>query len=504
MTTATAPSVPSFPLPLLNNPAPAAPDAATPTVAAGVSVGAVAIETHGCKLNQADSAVLARQFAQAGCRLVDAPAHADIVIVNTCTVTAAADAKARQALRAARRQNPQAIVIAAGCYPQRAAAELRRMPEISLVAGNQDKPQLVALALAELARQRGPRPTPAPGAGNTDTDADTNIATDTYAPVDSPGNAAPAGILRRSRAMLKIQEGCDQVCAYCIVPKVRGRERSIPADDLITAVRAHLAGGYREITLTGTQLGAYGFDLPHINLTGLLNRILDETELPRLRVSSLQAHEITPDLLACWQNPRLCPHFHIPLQSGCDAILRAMRRRYRADDYRRAVALVRRALPDAAVTTDIIVGFPGETPAHHEASLALAAAMDFADLHLFPYSPRPGTTAYHLPAPVGDAEKRRRAAEMAAIRAAGFTAYRRRQLGHTRPVLWETARPAATPGAMLWSGLTDNYIRVAAETDAGVSLANRIVPARLHRLDGKNVRATLDLSSAPPPGAPTP
>ena len=202
MTTATAPSVP-FPLPLLNNPAPAPDAPAAPTAADGVSVGAVAIETHGCKLNQADSAVLARQFAQAGCRLVDAPAHADIVIVNTCTVTAAADAKARQALRAARRQNPQAIVIAAGCYPQRAAAELRRMPEISLVAGNQDKPRLVALALAELARQRGPRPTLAPGAGNTDTDADTNIATDTYAPADSSGNAAPAGILRRSRAMLK-------------------------------------------------------------------------------------------------------------------------------------------------------------------------------------------------------------------------------------------------------------------------------------------------------------
>ena len=263
-------------------------------------------------LNQADSAALARQFAQAGCRLVDAPAHADIVIVNTCTVTAAADAKARQALRAARRQNPQAIVIAAGCYPQRAAAELRRMPEISLVAGNQDKPRLVALALAELARQRGPRPTPAPGAGNTDTDADTNIATATYAPADSSGNAAPAGILRRSRAMLKIQEGCDQVCAYCIVPKVRGRERSIPADDLIAAIRAHLAAGYREITLTGTQLGAYGFDLPGINLPRLLNRILDETELPRLRVSSLQAHEITPDLLACWQNPPPLPSLPHP------------------------------------------------------------------------------------------------------------------------------------------------------------------------------------------------
>ena len=443
------------------------------------AVGTVAIETHGCKLNQADSAVLARQFAQSGYRLVDANADADIIIVNTCTVTATADSKARQALRAARRANPDAVVIAAGCYPQRAAAELRKMPEVSLVVGNQEKPQLPALAIAELTRRNGDSsPSPFTGEGRGESVA-----------IES------AGILRRSRAMVKIQEGCDQVCAYCIVPKVRGRERSIPPDDLVAAVNRHVADGYQEVALTGTQLGTYGFDLDDVNLPRLLARILDETDLPRLRVSSLQAHEIGPELLELWRNPRLCPHFHVPLQSGCDTTLRAMRRRYDAAAYRRAVALIRDAVPDAAVTTDVIVGFPGEDAAAHDASLTLAAAMRFADVHVFPYSQRPGTTAHYLPGQVDAAEKRRRAAEMSAVAARGFTDYRNRLAGQTRPALWETARliapqdsPQSNDGSaatLRWSGLTDNYVRVTAETGLDVDLANRITPARLLRLDGK-------------------
>ena len=299
----------------------------------------VAIETHGCKLNQADSSALARQFAAAGCRPVAAPAgRADVVVVNTCTVTAAADAKARQALRAARRKHPDAVIIAAGCYPQRAAAELRALPEVSLVVGNADKPQLVAMALAELARRH---PAAGGNAAGKDTAGDNSAgampadtATAAAGAISGPAgladpdtDTAAAGILRRSRAMVKIQEGCDQVCAYCIVPKVRGRERSIPPDDIIAAIRRHRAAGFQEVTLTGTQLGTYGFDLDgDVNLPALLTRILSETDLPRLRVSSLQAHEITPDLLARWRYGdgagRLCPHFHIPLQSGCDAILR--------------------------------------------------------------------------------------------------------------------------------------------------------------------------------------
>ena len=435
--------------------------------------GTVAIETHGCKLNQADSALLARQFAQAGYRLVDANADADIIVINSCTVTSTADAKARQALRAARRANRDAVVVAAGCYPQRAAAELRRMPEVSLVVGNQDKPQLPGLAIAELAR-RSKHPAPSPST----------------LMVEGRGEGVgieSAGILRRSRAMVKIQEGCDQVCAYCIVPKVRGRERSISPDDLVAAVNRHVADGFKEVALTGTQLGTYGFDLDDVDLPRLLARILDETDLPRLRVSSLQAHEIGPELLQLWSDPRLCPHFHVPLQSGCDDTLRAMRRRYDASTYRSAVALIRDTVPDAAITTDVIVGFPGEDAEAHAASLALAAEMRFADIHVFPYSQRPGTTAHYLPGQVDAAEKRRRAAEMAAVAADGFTEYRNRLAGQTRPVLWEAARPMADGAAMRWSGLTDNYVRVIAETE--LDLANRITPAHLVILDGKAMLA---------------
>ena len=460
-------------------------------------LGAVAIQTHGCKLNQADSAVLADQFAAAGYPLTPSPAAADVIIVNTCTVTATADAKARQALRAARRANPDAVIVAAGCYSQRAAAELRQMPEVTLVIGNDAKPQLASLALAELAQRTASAPasaypeSPAPQAPD---------HSDTPAP-------APAGILRRSRAMLKIQEGCDQVCAYCIVPKVRGRERSIPPAQLVQSVNRQIANGYQEVVLTGTQLGTYGFDLPNASLPALLDAILSATDLPRLRVSSLQAHEITPDLLSRWSDDaRLSPHFHIPLQSGSDRTLHAMRRRYDTATFRRAVDLVRRIIPDAAITTDLIVGFPGETAADFAASRNFAAAMHFADIHIFPYSPRPGTSAHYLPDRIPDAVKRQRTAEMAAIKATGFNAFRRNLIGQTRPVLWETARPIPDADGngngdsdsdgngncnarLLWRGLTDNYIRVAASVPASpqLDLSSRITPARLTALQDDGV-----------------
>ena len=428
--------------------------APTPPITGVPAVGTVAIETHGCKLNQADSAVLAGEFARAGYRIVGSNADADIIVVNTCTVTATADSKARQALRAARRSNPAAVVVAAGCYPQRAADELRRMPEVSLVVGNQDKPQLTTLALAALASQRGGLQ---------------------RAAIETPGETV-TGMGRRSRAMVKIQEGCDQVCAYCIVPKVRGRERSISPDVLVDTVRQHVADGFREVVLTGTQLGTYGFEFPDVDLAGLLDRILAETDVPRLRVSSLQAHEISADLLTRWNDSRLCPHFHVPLQSGCDVVLRAMRRRYDTATFRQAVELIRRTIPDAGVTADIIVGFPGETEADHAESQEFAAEMWFADIHVFPYSQRPGTSAHHYQGQVEAADKRRRAAAMAEVKDAGFTAFRRGLIGQVRDVLWETARPVGDEG-LRWRGLTDNYVRV--ETASHAELGNRITPARL-------------------------
>ena len=428
--------------------------APTPPVTGVPAVGTVAIETHGCKLNQADSAVLAGEFMRAGYRIVGSNADADIIVVNTCTVTATADSKARQALRAARRSNPTAVVVAAGCYPQRAADELRRMPEVSLVVGNQDKPQLATLALAALASQRGGLQ---------------------RAAIETPGETV-TGMGRRSRAMVKIQEGCDQVCAYCIVPKVRGRERSISPDVLVDTVRQHVADGFKEVVLTGTQLGTYGFEFPDVGLAGLLDRILAETDVPRLRVSSLQAHEISAELLTRWSDSRLCPHFHVPLQSGSDVVLRAMRRRYDTATFRQAVELIRRTIPDAGVTADIIVGFPGETEADHAESRAFAAEMWFADIHVFPYSQRPGTSAHHFQGQVEAADKRRRAAAMAEVKDAGFTAFRRRLIGQVRDVLWETARPVGDEG-LRWRGLTDNYVRV--ETTSHEELGNRITSARL-------------------------
>ena len=428
--------------------------------------GTVAIETHGCKLNQADSAALAQEFARAGYVLVDSRRDADIIVLNTCTVTATADSKARQALRAAHRANPEAVVVAAGCYPERAEEDLRRIPEVSLVVGNRSKPELVAMAVSESAQRRG-------------------VAADAGGNDEHP---VPAGILRRSRAMVKIQEGCDQVCAYCIVPKVRGRERSIPPAEIVDAVRRYASAGFKEVTLTGTQLGTYGFDLDGVDLPGLLDRILGETDLPRLRVSSLQAHEIGPDLLRRWDNPRLCPHFHVPLQSGSDNVLKAMRRRYDTDTFRQAVATIRDRVPNAGITTDVIAGFPGETEQDHAAGIALVRKIGFADAHVFPYSRRPGTSAHHMPGRVPAPDKRRRAAELAAAAAVGFQEFRSNMQGTLRPVLWETAK-ADGNGAMHWSGLTDNYARVSAP--GGPELGNAITAARLGALNGKVLQATV-------------
>ena len=417
----------------------------------------VAIHTHGCKLNQADSQELARRFQEAGYRVVGPYAAADVVVLNTCTVTAAADAKARQYLRRARRRNPGAVVVATGCYAQRAPGELENLAEVSLVLGNGDKPSLPQLAHAALQSPAAPS-------------------------LDEPAiDASPrAG---RTRAMVKIQKGCDQVCAYCIVPKVRGRERSIPPEGIIAAINRRVADGFREVALTGTQLGSYGFDLPgEGGLLGLLERILAETGIERLRVSSLQAHEITAPLLELWRSSRLMPHFHIPLQSGCDATLRAMRRRYDTAQFAAAVDLVRGRYPEAGITTDIIAGFPGETAADFDAGFRFAAAMRFADIHAFPYSPRPGTSAAYYRGQVAEAEKRARMGRMLGLAAEARRGFRESQLGAVRSVLWERASSGGW-----WTGLTDNYLRVRAV--GGASWGNRIADARLMAVDGDWVLA---------------
>ena len=421
----------------------------------------VAIETHGCKLNQADSQALASRFVKAGYRLVSPQEEAEVYVINTCTVTHVADAKARQTLRAARRRTPRAMVVATGCYAQRAPNVLKDLEGVDLVVRNTEKESLVQQVLKALG-------VPAPF------ESFHESSTYLYPTL-------------RTRAMVKIQEGCNQVCAYCIVPKVRGREQSIPPEVLLQQIRGHLAAGYREVVLTGTQLGSYGFDLSGATLERLIGRILEETLVERLRVSSLQPQELSDELLALWSDGRLCPHFHLPLQSGSDAALRRMRRRYTAAGYAQGVEQVRCRVSEAAITADVIVGFPGETEQEFEETYTLCQQMKFAGMHLFPYSSRPGTSAAYLKPQVAGAVKRERMKRLLELSASQARLFRERQLGSIRPVLWEA--PRQNGSISKWTGLTDTYIQV--YTESPLPLANHITPARLEEVEGDLIRARL-------------
>jgi len=380
----------------------------------------VAIETLGCKLNQAESETLARQFIAVGCEVVPPGEKADVYILNTCTVTHIADRKSRHLLRMAKRLNPAALTVATGCYANRSDTELWGMADLELIVRNEDKD-----SLPEIIAQR----------------------------LGAAGSAERNDSGLRTRAFIKAQDGCNRRCAYCIVPLVRGREKSLPADEVINEINARVTDGYKEVVLTGTEIGSYSFD--GLNIKGLLGRVLDETDIERLRVSSLQPYEITPELLSLWKNPRLCPHFHISLQSGSDSMLTRMKRGYTAASYEKAIRFIRESLPEAAVTTDIIVGFPGETDAECHESWDFCRRTGFARIHVFPYSARPGTAAAVMPGQVKAQVKKERAGAMLALAKESAGLFRSRFLGQTMPVLWEQKSNAG-----IWGGYTSNYIRV--------------------------------------------
>ena len=435
--------------------------------------GKVVVQTHGCKLNQSDSDTIARQFLQAGYRPIESIADADVYVLNTCTVTANADAKARQTLRAARRINPTAIIVATGCYPQRAAEDLKNLDVVSLVIDNTSKQDLVTQTVKfhqENSSLKSER------AEQSSSSSVTNLLA-----IETSG-------VYRTRAMIKIQEGCNQVCAYCIVPKVRGRERSIPPETLIEQIRDRHEQGYQEIVLTGTQLGSYGFDLFGVNLPILLEHILSSTAIPRIRVSSLQPQELTQELLSLWGDPRLCPHFHMPLQSGSDQILHYMRRRYTTKQFSESVNLIRSQIKNPGITTDLIVGFPKEDEYSFNQTLEFIQSTQFSDIHIFPYSRRPGTTAYHYENSIEPQTKKARANLVLKIAQHQHNDFRQRQIGTTRPVLWETTTDE--PGATTWSGLTDNYIRI--YNDSQLDLKNQITNTNLVKLGSRGMIGELD------------
>ena len=415
------------------------------------------IETHGCKLNQADALVLARQFEEKGLLQVGENEAADVYVVNSCTVTHVADRKARQSIRAARRRNPAATIVATGCYAERSPEQLRAIDEVDLIFGNVEKTRLVR----QVIEWRGKHGVPC-------------------ATGDDLEYSTPR--IGRTRAMVKIQEGCNQVCSYCIVPKVRGRERSVPTASLVSRIQELIDTGYKEVVLTGTQLGSYGFDLEASSLESLIETILEQTTLERLRVSSLQPKEMTDGLLRLWDDKRLCPHFHLPLQSGSDRILSRMRRRYTGEEYAETVERIRGNVHGASVTADVIVGFPGETDSDFLATLELCERMEFADMHVFPYSVRPGTSAAHYGEQVSPAVKKARMEPLLELSARQARKFRQAMLGETRPALWESEARGGEKG---WTGLTDNYIRVRAQCSR--NLLNEVTRANLRALDSDGV-----------------
>jgi len=404
----------------------------------------VALDSLGCKLNQAEIELLAHELAAAGYRLVSPSDEADIYILNTCTVTHIADRKSRHMLRMFHRRNPDARLVAIGCYAERSPRELEVIEGVDLVLDNADKWNL--LPLLEASGRPGQ-----PAAGDS---------------VQLYGNA------RRTRAFIKVQDGCRNSCAYCIVPLVRSREESVPAAQVVNKMRERVSAGHKEVVLTGTEIGTYNRD--GIDLKGLLERILAETAITRLRLSSVQPPEITSGLIGLWRDPRLCPHFHLSLQSGSDAVLGRMRRRYDTAGYRRAVSLIRESVPDVAVTTDVIVGFPGETDAEFRESLDFCRQMRFARIHVFPYSPRPGTEAANMPQTVPEKVKKQRSQQMLALAGESVRDFIKRFLGGTAEVLWEKK------AAGVWSGLTGNYIKVYSR-DSG-ELTNKLLPVKLEKI----------------------
>src|SRR6266403_765544 len=454
------------------------------------------IEQFGCRATQADGAALERQLLDRGCTSAPTPAAADIVVINTCTVTASADAQARDAIRKLHTANPAVRVIVTGCYAQRAPEELAALPGVSWVVGNSHKPQIPQLVDSLSGA--------APAVSSNDFVSAAALHSDSTLPFHSfvgarhaaphlgkilTGNIfdrtefLPAPVLggegNHTRPTLKIQDGCDSRCSYCVIPFVRGKSRSLTPDAVIQEIHGLTVGQTflsvlpasqkmspypaREIVLSGINLGTYGRDLtPRVEFEDLLRRILDETAVERLRISSIEPLDVTQDLVDLFAGTdRIAQHFHMPLQSASDRILAAMHRWYRAEHYARRVELIRERLPHAAIGADVITGFPGESEDDHAATLAFIGRLPFTYLHVFSFSKRPGTKAASLANEVPGATIKRRARELRALGEAKSAVFRQSQIGRTLRVL--TLRredPAEGLEIDATPALSSNYLKV--------------------------------------------
>ena len=433
------------------------------------------IENFGCRTSEADSAALHHRLLANGWAPASDVYSADVVVLNTCTVTAAADSQAREAVRKIRRANPAARIVVTGCYAQRAPEELAATEGVACVIGTSRQEEIPGVVRELVAPDQMPadgtpigkaRPDFVPRAAlernaGPRAPSGASILTSNIFPPMMLGNdyAAPAGLALddRTRPILKIQDGCNNTCSFCVIPAVRGHSRSLPPDAVLRAVRQLVARGAREIVLSGINLGSYGRDLtPRADLAGVAQRILRETDLEQLRFSSIEPQDITQDFVALVASSgRLARHFHVPLQSGSDRILRAMHRWYRAGHYAERVQLVRRLLPDAAIGADVIVGFPGETDTDFQATVEFVLRQPLTYLHVFSFSARPGTRAAGRGDTVPAAVIRKRARALRALAQQKSAAFRASLAGSTMRAL--TLRR----GGEGWTeALTGNYLKL--------------------------------------------
>ncbi len=432
------------------------------------------IENFGCRATDADAAALRRDLLANGLALVTEHANADVVVLNTCTVTAAADSQAREAVRKIHRANPGARIIVTGCYAQRAPEEIAQIDGVDFVVGNSHQTEIAGLVRASLespAASRLEAIRERPGSqflplSEIDRDSmslargPAKILTgDIFAQTDvqvAPADFADSG---RTRPILKIQDGCNNRCSYCVIPFVRGKSRSLPPDVVIAEIRKLVDAGAKEVVLSGINLGGYGRDLaPRAELVATARRILEETDIQQLRFSSIEPQDVTEEFVAlAASTERIAPHFHVPLQSGSDRQLRAMHRWYRAGHYAERIRMIRRHSPFAAIGADVIVGFPGETDDEFQVTAEFIESLPLTYLHVFSFSVRPGTEAARLPSEkqVASARIRERARLLRALSQKKFEVFRAAQSGRTLRAL-----TLARTGNDWTEALTGNYLKV--------------------------------------------
>jgi len=429
------------------------------------------VENFGCRATQADGAAIERQFEESGLSRASNPAQAAIVVFNTCTVTAAADQDARAAIRRVQRQNPEAEIVVTGCYAQRAPEQIASLPGVSQVIGNSHKHQLARIVLRHAAAEQQSATSFVPVAhlaGNVEAGSEPSIfVSDIFAHTELLAAPVFDAANERTRPNLKIQDGCDNRCSFCVIPFVRGQSRSLEVQRIIAEINGLVEAGYREAVISGINLGRWGRDLANRQnrkprFEDLICAILEETGIEKLRISSVEPMDWSDDLISLVaSSPRIAKHAHVPMQSGSDAVLRRMHRKYRPGHYEEKIRKIRSAMPTAAIGADVMVGFPGESDPEFDATVRMIETLPFTYLHVFTYSPRPGTPAALMADQVPSQIARQRnhvLREMASVKKLSFM---RSFLGKEIDAI--TLRQPSMAGQGFTECLTDNYLTLKLE-----------------------------------------